>query len=187
MLNGLYRSNNSNLHEFRQPSGLVSTVSEYVGMNMKGPRQRESKLFRGKSSNILCTSTVNIVKPLDFSTLRGHTLDKDRAIESQQKYHQDYAVNFGSNYRALGPPGSFLNSRKKSLVKEVGSGFRTELKAHDEGSRIKLIKDNNPVTNERTISVDSLSSTRLEEIEARKSLARNFRKEATKRSSWMQF
>ena len=43
---------------------------------------------------------AQIVKPLDFTVLKGHTVDKERAIQSQKRFQQNYIVGRGNNYHS---------------------------------------------------------------------------------------
>ena len=48
-------------------------------------------MFRG-GSKLGTSSMAKIVKPLDFTALKGHTVDKERAIQSQMRFNNDYIV-----------------------------------------------------------------------------------------------
>lgn len=40
-----------------------------------------SNLFRGKAGgNIQSSADMNIMKPLEFTVLKGHTVDRERAV-----------------------------------------------------------------------------------------------------------
>lgn len=80
------------------------------------------------------------------------------------------------------------------ISKEIGSGFRTTLKAHDEGSRVKqqhafhpiMNKQEKPKSSSSFYGASSLKSSEREKIKiSLKKLEKNFKKEQIKgRSSW---
>ena len=132
MLAGLYRSNNPNLHDFRPPAGIVSSAIHVNGS------QSSKMLNRGQSTSTLNSAgAISIIKPLDFTTLKGHMTDKERAYESQQRYQKNFVVLKGSNYASKGPPPAFTDAKPLHLSKELGPGFRTTFKDHNEVARIR--------------------------------------------------
>ena len=85
MLTGFYKSSNPNLHDFRRPDGKIT--SDYLIKNQSGmnsvSRRQSHQLFRPQSNfSSGMNSVQNIIKPANFNTLKGHTIDKDRAIQS---------------------------------------------------------------------------------------------------------
>ena len=73
MLNGLYRSQNPENHNFRQPAGKLTTIS-YQAEPYDRSMSIDNKL--SYSSQILDHSQSRIIKPLDFTTLKGHLPEK---------------------------------------------------------------------------------------------------------------
>ena len=130
---------------------------------------------------------MSIVKPLDFTTLKGHTLDRDRALQSQKMYHDGYGMRRATNYYSVGPPLQNA-SREQQLIRESGPGFRTAFKAHDEVARIARQHAYHPVMSgkERTTLSKNFDITMSsQEREQLKSLERNFRREHSKgRAQW---
>ena len=55
---------------------------------------------------------AKVVKPLDFTVLKGHTVDKERAIQSQMRFNNEYIVRKGNNYYSNGPPVQCCGDRK---------------------------------------------------------------------------
>ena len=96
MLTGLYKSSNVNLHDFRRPTGKLTQVvkEDSAGRRLDSAllmrsRGSPSKLFGGgKSAGTFSKSnaSASILKPLDFSVLKGHTVDRERAALSQIRF-----------------------------------------------------------------------------------------------------
>ena len=80
MLTGFYKSSNPNLHNFRRPSGSMPDGLQERDAFIS---RRQSNQYLRPLSNVGSMSSVSgIIKPLDFSVLKGHTIDRDRAIQS---------------------------------------------------------------------------------------------------------
>ena len=190
LLTGLYKSNNVNLHEFRRPVGMLLNKTAAT-------KNYEDVDIASQYSNLLNSGQpkpgvhdFNIVEPKEFVVLKGHTVDRERALQSQQRFQKENIVRSGSKYYSTGPPVTCCGERHLDSLKDLGPGFRTATKAQDEASRVKKRHFDNPVM-AKTPSNSNLNKTdKSEAIEiSLKNLERNFRKESShpSRTSWKQF
>ena len=89
-----------------------------------------SNLLRGGQA---FSNDMNIVKPNEFTTFKGHIIDRERALQSQQLFQKGHIVQSGSKYFR---GSSNYGGRHLDVVKDCGAGFRTSFKAQDEVSRV---------------------------------------------------
>ena len=84
-----------------------------------------SNLLRGGQA---FSNDLNIVKPNEFTTFKGHIIDRERALQSQQRFQKGHIVQSGSTY-LRGSPILNYGERHLDVVKDCGAGFRTSFKA----------------------------------------------------------
>ena len=77
-------------------------------------------------------SDFSIRKVKNFSALKGHIKEHDRALQAQIQYKRNYIVRSGSSYGGSG----FSLEKSNDRSKDVGSGFRTTFKQHNDAIRI---------------------------------------------------
>ena len=79
-----------------------------------------------------------MVKPLDFTTLKGYVPAKERAIQSQLRFQKDFIVTQGSKfYRDKDQP--------QGKAKQLGQDFRTSFKMFDDCNRVHQSQIANPI------------------------------------------
>ena len=131
MLNGLYRSQNPNLHDFRQPVGKLTSVGYYQDESMmegEGHKRSSGYMFNSIQNDTMQSS--KIVKPLDFTTLKGHTIDKVRALRTQERFQKDFIVSQGNNFYRK-------KDNRDGKGRMLGQDFRTSFKKFDDCSRVQ--------------------------------------------------
>ena len=139
LLTGLYKSNNVNLYDFRRPTGILTSTNPFTEV-LENTNQYSNLLHSGQA----LTNDLNIVKPNEFTTFKGHVIDHERALQSQKRFQKEYIVQSGSSY-FRGSPILNYGGRHLDVVKDCGSGFRTSFKAQDEVSRVLKRHADNPV------------------------------------------
>ena len=84
MLTGLYKQNNASSYDFRTPSGNLASAE---------PSKRAKDFFYGTESNEytvknkpIMNSAFSIRKVKNFTALKGHIKEHDRALLTQKQH-----------------------------------------------------------------------------------------------------
>lgn len=138
-MTGIYRSANINKHDFRLPPGMPRSPStlgpESVGSRQPHVAQTIHEMLSKKVAATQSLADLAAVRiPPQFTTLKGHTQEKQRAEINALDFNSNYFVSRSSSYVNLGVTNDL--GVRRNPVKEKGKLFMTTYKDHSDAERV---------------------------------------------------